>query len=186
MRVEAINIDTSIQYGRILYKWNRSTVYAVIIDCLFCLVFPVISICLFFGIIKRHTPDPFLDTFFLIMGLWLLLGWYLKGKLICIEGAGSGDNKKSVIESLTLHFPNTKNITGTKKIKSGIQITRWSGVKEIVVLFDGENAYINRSTRSEYSRRSIPFNALFNYISVLRFKKAFKNVKGCLHYRDSL
>jgi hypothetical protein len=175
MREEDINIDTSIQYGRILYKRNRSTVYAVIIDCLFCLVFPVISICLFFGIIKRHTPDPFLDTFFLIMGLWLLLGWYLKGKLICIEGAGSGDNKKAVIESLMLHFPNTKNITGTKKIKSGIQITRWSGVKEIVVLFDGKNAYINRSTCGEYGRKSLAFNAPLHYISLLRFRKAFKN-----------
>lgn len=177
MRVEAINIETSIQHGRILYNWNKKTIFAVVLDSLLCLVFPIISICLFFGIIKRHTPDPFLDIFFLIMGLWLLLGWYLKGALICIEGAGSGDDKKAVIESLMLHFPNTKSITGRKKIKSGIQITRWSGVKEIVVLFDGENAYINRSTRSEYSRRSIPFNALFNYISVLRFKKRIEEQK---------
>lgn len=177
MRVEAINIDTSIQHGRILYNWNKKTIFAVVLDSLLCLVFPIISICLFFGIIKRHTPDPFLDTFFLIMGLWLLLGWYLKGKLICIEDIKSKDDKESVVQALMQYYPKVKKITGTKKIKSGIQITLLSGVKEIVVLFDGENAYINRSTRSEYSRRSIPFNALFNYISVLRFKKRIEEQK---------
>lgn len=175
MRVEAINIDTSIQHGRILYNWNKKTIFAVIIDCLFCLVFPVISICLFFGIIKRHTPDPFLDTFFLIMGLWLLLGRYLKGKLICIEGAGSGDDKKAVVEFLMQHFFGLENITGTEKVKSGLQTTFDGEVKEIIILLNEGNVYISRSTYKRYGSKPLKLNAPFDYISLLRFKRAFKN-----------
>lgn len=43
----------------------------------------------------------------------------------------------------------------------------------MVILFDGKNAYINRSTRSGYGRKSLAFNASFHYISLLCFKKGF-------------
>ncbi|RWW92358.1 hypothetical protein [Flavobacterium cerinum] len=171
MRIDDVNINTSIKYGRILYDQGLGKVYDIVVDAAFCLVFPVISICLFFGIITRHSPDPFLDTFFLIMGLWLLLGWYLKGKLICIEGGGLKYNKNAVIESLKLHFPETRSITGSKKIKNAIESTRWGGIKETTILFDNENAYINRYAVAGHNKRS-PFHAPFHYISLLRFKKA--------------
>lgn len=65
---------------------------------------------------------------------------------------------------------------GTKVIK-GAQHSgffTWGG--ELVILFDDNNAYVNRVTLGRYNIRS-PFHAPFHYLSILRLKTKMTAVK---------
>lgn len=171
-----VDIDRSIKHGRVIYNQSFVTIY-IAAKIFICLVFLAIPICFFFGIMKKHTDAPasFFDAFSFIMGLWILLDLYLTGKLVCIEGVNSKDNSKAVVEFLMQHFFGLENITGTEKVKSGLQTTFDGEVKEIIILLDEGNVYISRSTYKRYGSKRLKLNAPFDYISLLRFKRAFKN-----------
>lgn len=161
-----IDVARSIKHKRILYKWEWESILDAVLDGGFWLLFPVLTIVVIF--MQGINDVPFVVW---IADFYILSGWYLRGKLICIEGGALPENREAVVESLKSWYPKIKIMDGgINIIKGGKNSGMFTWGRKLVILFDENNAYVNRMTLGRHDIR-MPLHAPFHYMSLLRLKK---------------
>ena len=172
-----INYEKSIPWKRLIYHPTPSKVFTIIFDYFFGVVLLLIYMAVFFGLASYDGSSILLILLFGTMSGYMICGVFLLSKLVKINGTDPNTNRHRIIDLITAKYPAMKISTGDRLITAKTDHKIIAFDREIFVLVDGSDLYINVHTLLRGNMKSITM-ALPNYILAQRLAKEFDLMIG--------
>lgn len=169
-----INRQKSIQRSRLVYNLNTELLINKVFEnfnWLVLLVLPVFSL-----MNKSNEPAFTVICLIIIFLAFMLSSLYLMNRLIMISGSTPTLNRLMMIKILKEKYPALKiDDSGLNIIIGSKKTGPFTWGKQITVLFEEHQIFINSTTLGRYHMKS-PFHAIFNTIAMQQIKKDFQKI----------
>lgn len=171
-----INRQKSIQRGRLVFHLNTGLLINKVFENLVWLIFLALPLLPLMNKSSKLTFTSLCLTVAFV--IFMLVSLYLMNHLILIKGSNPTLNRLKMVQILKHRYPSLKiDDSGQNIIKFKKETGLFTWGKEITVLFEEKQVYINSTTLGRYHMKS-PVHSIFNTISTLQIRKDFQQAEA--------
>lgn len=172
MPFRSVNIEKSIRCKWLIPQFSWNSFFNYLLTSFLGLVLIFVSIAV--NLNPKNHYSLFLTIFFYVFAAFFLLNLLLLNSLTPINGFNKDSNRVVITTVLANYFDLTKLTIGDGVIKNFKAPNGLIPGRMIVIVFDGENAYINVTSILGSRRIISPYHGLYNFILCKLIAKDFK------------